>query len=725
MAQRCMACMELMQDYEVCPHCGWVEGTPPAEPCHLWPGTQLHNRYTVGMSIGFGGFGITYIAWDAQLNRRVAIKEFFPVGLVNRSPGTLRVAVYTGDRELQFQQHKRRFIAEARTMAKLSGSANIVEVSEYFEENNTAYIVMEYLDGITLKEYIKQCGGKLELEVALSILMPVCEALEAVHKEGIVHRDIAPDNVMLTADNRIKLMDFGAARLSRGEDEKTMTIILKPGYAPPEQYRTRSRQGPFTDVYALGAMFYRMITGVVPEESTDRVIKDELKPPTEIVPDLPEFIDNVILRAMALNADVRFRTVREFWTAIVGEKKVEPPKQRLHKLRMMRILAAALALVLMVGVCTYVYIANTRLLPATLEVWLPVYGGESRMDDALQQLFSKEENSNESIVLPFCEENEAVTVNVTYIPAEEYHARIQEAAQLGTVPDIFIVEEYTKELDEYTVPFNQLMHDLGAKAGRDYYALGEYEQYFPNKRCLPTGIRTSLVYFNERINSVQDVGLSQKRVSIDEFESALKKAASEAAPLGIGDRESLTMLAMLDGAVDEAGYDAGARAMLVRAYGWCSEQKKTVEAMFPKAENIGDKNSESLFCYVADVSEYMQAQKYLPGYCGIAPLPGTGAYPMQFSLLWCVGDNGSANQSKAAQRLLAKLLGEQAQMILNVEAAATLPISRSAAENYYFPIFSQMGFLKPYLDDAAYVGEGLQAARMENEEYKLILGEGE
>lgn len=721
MAKRCMACMQSMGEYDVCPHCGWTEGTPPDEPCHLYPRVVLHERYTIGKSIGFGGFGITYVAWDAQLNRRIAIKEFYPAGLVNRSPGTSRVVVYTGDREQQFQQHKSRFLAEARTMARLSGTINIVDVTDYFEENNTAYIVMEYLDGITLKQYIQQNGGRLELEVALSILAPVCEALIAIHREGVVHRDVAPDNVMLTADNHIKLFDFGAARLSRGEDEKTMTIILKPGYAPPEQYRNKSRQGPFTDVYALGAMFYRMITGVVPEESIDRLLSDELQPPTEIIPSLPPFLDNVILRAMALNADVRFRTVKEFWEAIVGRKAVESPAKRLRKKRTGRILAAALALALMAGIGSYVYISSSRLLPATLEVWLPVYGDESRMDDALTQLFSQQEGMNESIVLPFCAENEGIEVNVTYIPIEEYDAKIKAAAETGTVPDLFIVSAYDPNLNEYTVPLDLLLKNLSSSAGREYYALGDYERYFPNKRCLPVGMQTSIIFYNERLNAALGTNLSKERMSIAAFEAALGTAgANQIAPFGIGDYESLTMLALLDGGTTKSSYDADAMAMLERAYGWSSAQTLPVEGMFPKTQAYEDGNSESLFCYAANIPEYMQAQKYLPGYCGIAPLPGEGNYPMQFTMLWCVGDNGNANQAKAAQLLLAMLLGEQAQVILNVEASATLPISRAAAEEYYFSVYSQLNFLKQYLDDAEYVGEAQLPLAQYNAQYTLV-----
>ena len=279
---RCLNCMEIFDEvYGVCPHCGFIPGSPPKEAYHLFPGTVLRGRYIVGTTVGFGGFGITYRAWDKTLDKMVAIKEFYPNGLVNRVPGEKTVIIYSGNRANEFENGKIRFLAEARNMAMFNTHPNIVNVYEFFEENNTAYIAMEFLKGMSFKQYIAAQGGKIGWQTAVSVVLSVLDGLKEIHRAKIIHRDVSPDNIFLVPtddgkDYRIKLIDFGAARFASGEEEKTLSIILKPGYAPPEQYRSKSRQGPWTDLYAVGAVLYRAITGIMPEEAR-RVISDRAR----------------------------------------------------------------------------------------------------------------------------------------------------------------------------------------------------------------------------------------------------------------------------------------------------------------------------------------------------------------------------------------------------------------------------------------------------------------
>ena len=226
----------------------------------------------VGHSIGSGGFGIVYEAWDTHLSAEIAIKEYYPSGMVNRIPGEKDVIVYQGARSVEFKNGMDHFLEEARSMAKFKNCPNIAPVYDYFEENHTAYFTMERMQGMTFSKYLEMCGGKTDEKTAVEIALAVAEALKVIHKEKVIHRDISPDNIFLCqGKTKVKIFDFGAAMFSV-QEEKTMTWqILKPGYAPPEQYATRTKIGPWTDIYALGATLYRALTGKVPVESTNRI----------------------------------------------------------------------------------------------------------------------------------------------------------------------------------------------------------------------------------------------------------------------------------------------------------------------------------------------------------------------------------------------------------------------------------------------------------------------
>jgi serine/threonine protein kinase len=280
-------------------------------------GTVLDGRYRIGRVLGHGGFGITYLVWDNNLHHRLAIKEYFPRDSAGRGADGVSLAVYSGPASEQFTYGLERFIEEARALARFDQHPGIVTVKNFFRAHGTGYCVMDYVDGITLRQYLEQQpGGKISVETALKLLMPVVDALRAVHKEGLLHRDIAPDNIYLSQDGRIKLLDFGAARFAAGEHSKSLSILLKPGYAPEEQYRAKGKQGPWTDVYALGATFYRAITGAVPPDALDRLDQDELVPPTRLGVVITPAQEATLLKALAVKADHRFQdiaTLQQEW----------------------------------------------------------------------------------------------------------------------------------------------------------------------------------------------------------------------------------------------------------------------------------------------------------------------------------------------------------------------------------------------------------------------------
>lgn len=236
----CTYCMSPVEPGKPCPVCGLTEGAYTPLPHHLLPGTILLGRYLVGRVLGEGGFGITYIGYDLRLELRVAIKEFFPTDQVTRvAQASNCVTQFTGKMAESFQQGKARFLHEARTMAKMDKRPEIVSVRDFFEENETAYIVMEYVDGTNFKTWVNQRGGGIPPEELFPILEPLFGALSAMHALGLIHRDISPDNLMLE-QGAVRLLDFGCAR-EAASGTTTMTIALKHGYAPIEQYQYRGQ----------------------------------------------------------------------------------------------------------------------------------------------------------------------------------------------------------------------------------------------------------------------------------------------------------------------------------------------------------------------------------------------------------------------------------------------------------------------------------------------------
>ena len=284
----------------------------------LRKGTRLIGRYTIEGVLGQGGFGITYLGIDELHEKKVAIKEFFPQGIVTRNieyQDTVTVT-FVGEKD-NYEKGKERFLKEARTMAKFSKDEGIVKALDFFEINNTAYIVMEYLEGVTLKQYLRE-NQRIAPEDLIELLVPLIESLDEIHSQGMIHRDISPDNIMVLPDGRIKLMDFGAARDYTEFGEKSLSIVLKPGYAPPEQYQTHGVQGPWTDIYALCATMYKCITGENPPDAIDRVIDDHLKKISEFGIVIPPQEEAAIIKGMSVSAKDRYQDIKDFCEDLYG-----------------------------------------------------------------------------------------------------------------------------------------------------------------------------------------------------------------------------------------------------------------------------------------------------------------------------------------------------------------------------------------------------------------------
>ena len=304
----------------------------------LKPGVILKERYKIEEVIGAGGFGITYRAWDPLLQSYVAIKEYYPSGIATRSADSSKVCVPVGQEQREYHRGRIRFLKEAQDVARFQSEPNIVSIYDYLEENDTAYMVMEYLHGCTLKQYIREHGGRLDTDHILHICLSVLDALAVVHKAGMIHRDISPENIFICEDLTVKLIDFGAAKQVYLDGEQTMSVVLKPGYALPEQYAKKDKQGPWTDIYALGATLYFAATGEKPEESFGRVLEDTIKPVCEVNPEIPRAMSQVIMRAMSVKIEDRYQTVEAMREALLAGEgqnaQMEPyviPASRISK----------------------------------------------------------------------------------------------------------------------------------------------------------------------------------------------------------------------------------------------------------------------------------------------------------------------------------------------------------------------------------------------------------
>ncbi len=287
---------------------------------HILPaGTELNGKYEIIHLIGEGGFGITYFGHNKVLDIPVAIKEYYPKGYASRTVSkNLTVAITDNTKNAYFDKWKMKFLTEARMLAKFANLPGIVNVYDFFEQNGTAYIVMEYLDGITLKSYVEK-NGPMDTASFFKSLIPVLKSLEKIHNQGLIHRDISPDNLMLMDDGFLKLYDFGAAREYSDVTQTNFSVIIKPCFAPEEQYRSKGVQGPWTDVYSICATIYFSITGVVPDDSLQRAFCDELKRPSELGVDISPKIEGVLLKGMSVRSADRFDSVKPLVSAFEEE----------------------------------------------------------------------------------------------------------------------------------------------------------------------------------------------------------------------------------------------------------------------------------------------------------------------------------------------------------------------------------------------------------------------
>ncbi len=247
---------------EPCPNCGFSAAEYSADPIVLPMGTRLNDKIVIGKVMGKGGFGITYLGYDLRIEKTIAVKEYYPNGIAYRSSSGTEVSIADARSAETFEKGAEKFYTEAEMVAQFNGNPNIVSVYDYFRANNTVYLVMEFIEGITLNNYIKK-HGRITDGQALFVMDKIAAALSITHSAGVLHRDISPDNIMICKDGKVKLIDFGAARQIMAESSSNLTVVMKPGYTPIEQYTKKGKQGAWTDIYSLGVSVYYALTEVI------------------------------------------------------------------------------------------------------------------------------------------------------------------------------------------------------------------------------------------------------------------------------------------------------------------------------------------------------------------------------------------------------------------------------------------------------------------------------
>jgi len=461
-----------------------------SEPYHLSAGMILQERYRIESVIGFGGFGITYKAMDTRLDNQVAIKEYYFSSIVTRIPGKKDVEVYADQNKQEFERGLGRFLDEAKNLAKFSEHTNIVNVYDFFEENGTAYIVMEFLDGLSLKDYVNNAGGKINVDETIKIIRHVIKALNSIHKNSILHRDISPDNIYICHDGRIKLIDFGAARFFTDDENKRVSIILKPGFAPPEQYRMSGNQGPWTDIYALGATMYRALTGIMPDESINRVVNDMVVHPSSLDKEIPKYLNNILMKCIAITPELRFQSADELDKVLEKKKAVLEVKKDLRRRRYRRTVSI-LVILLIISVTAfgslYYYISlrkAAQLVPCTVSIWLPV--------DSLAYGEDKK-NIFFTMLSDFMNDYPFINIDVEVIEQSEYRERILRAYNNGTLPVIFDSSAIDPVILNGAIVLNDVLDLLNLN---DYYYLNNYNRFFPNHNQMPMGFDIPLLFIN-------------------------------------------------------------------------------------------------------------------------------------------------------------------------------------------------------------------------------------
>ena len=742
-SELCMNCFSVKGQYEVCPYCGYVEGTPPEHPQYLTPGTILANHFIVGTAIDMGGFGITYRCYDTTLGIAVAVKEFFPAGLVNRAPGESVVGLLSGDKQQQYRVELKRFLMEAQSIAQFGKAKDIVNVYAFFEENNTAYIIMEYIDGVLLKDYLEK-QGKMEPQVALHIIDLIINAVKKIHSKGIIHRDISPDNIFISSEDAIKVFDFGAAQLNDSTEGKNCEKVIKVGYSAPEQYRDKSNQGFYTDIYSVGAILYQMLTGIKPMESTEREHKDTLKSPLELGVKIEPNVDRAIMEAMAVQPELRFQNIQQFEDALHSKRIAEYPNVKLKKKKHRRnwiigaVATAVLALGVGFGLMNTVFksenpVFESQLSEGKIEVWVD----NASQKDALTYIVNesyhqKPEKASDNSTANWLKENKKIEVEVVDVSegAPEgtdtetlMQTKLDQAKEAGTMPDMFITDN-VEDLSKYDLmSYEDNVYKAVEDKMDEYLYLSDYKEYYKDMNEMPTGIDSLFVYGYKLDNAESSspyLGSDAKSVSMEDLKKEnenmyLMVPPAILAPAAVLQNEDCfdvkqgliqpddTMVSSLYQLVAKNETASGKKIMKNNAgvdYGLYGNTALADRSFFQKliSATKADKNSISKYPLKDFTMKVATEQDRML---------------IQYKNAYAISADSTTNEKNACMRLLWTILGANAEMIYRGDDNEPFPINKKAFIDFFESNSKMTAFKDMVLnkEPCFIVGRGQKALR--------------
>ncbi len=676
----CFNCFKDTGGYEVCPYCGNIAGTANAPAFMLQPGMRIWGRYLIGTILGTGGFGVTYRAFDTRLGTIVAIKEFFPQNLASRMPNDTELRIFSGEEYKNFLIHKQRFVDEGKNLAKFTGDAHIVNVLDSFEDNNTAYIVMEFLDGMTLKEYMAQSGSFLPQDRAVQIMEALLLGIKSIHLKGIIHRDISPDNIYVLQDGNIKILDFGAARFAAREDW-TQSVVVKKGYAPPEQYRNNMRQTEQTDLYAAGATLYKMLTGKTPEESIERTERDVLLRPSKIADGIDAHLDKMIMKSVALRPELRFKSADAMLEALRGGTGYDYPEEELKKIKRRKGALVALAIVMVVsvlGIMSWRFangesvmpeiivmqttLADLDIKPDSIELWVSEYENEDGVYDILIEEFSK--------TYP------EYVINLNIYNDDDYYMVSDNRDAQEVEADLFS-GWFAERAD-----LSPLIHGLNRD---DYYGSWVHE-HFDRESISFVDVGMYLNVLSTIDSEIYNEGYIVP-ASINSMDEIIEY--SDNVPLNIESFLEATMFYYPE-LVEDAVYDPQIVEPYFRSY-----MKGMVEKSF-----------ETIYSYLQ--TNYIQgSSSYSQGYnstneISLVPMikshEGTEYVFGSFSNSFTVNTHSDENKQLVAMQFLHFMLSEKGQSILNVQMESySLPVNKAAMQEK-MEFYPELIPLEKYMD---------------------------